>query len=209
MAVQGFRSVGVDYVLNKSTPEAFCLNIDLTSAEGQELAWKWIRHPSVVLIWTAPPCGTASRAREKPGGPPPLRDGQFPEGFPHLAGKDKLRVDKANIIYAFCAAVSDYTLGAGIGFAIENPTRSLMWQTRWFKALREKWAMTHVDYHACMHGGKIKTPQRLLINWSEFLDLAAECDGAQGHATWVVIEDGQRNCMTAEEAQYPYISVTG
>ena len=96
------EQLGADYVLNKSTPEAFCLNIDLTSAEGQELAWKWTRHPSVVLIGMAPPCGTASRAREKPGGPPPLRDGQFPEGFPHSTGKHKLRVDKANIIYTFC-----------------------------------------------------------------------------------------------------------
>ena len=76
----GFRSVGFDYSFNRSKPEGFALDVDLCTAEGQELAMQWLRHPALVFVWRAPPCGTASRAREKPGGPPPLRTDDEPHG---------------------------------------------------------------------------------------------------------------------------------
>ena len=98
----GFRTIGIDYHFNKSIPEAFVIGIDLGAAEGQSLAWKWFHHPALFFAWWAPPCGTSTRAREKPGGPPPLRTDQHPDGIPGLAGRDAVRVAKANAVYAFC-----------------------------------------------------------------------------------------------------------
>ena len=49
---------------------------------------------NATALHLAPPCGTSSRARELPNGPPPLRSLEFPDGLPSLSGLDALRVSK-------------------------------------------------------------------------------------------------------------------
>ena len=52
--------------------------------------------PRLRFVFAAPPCGTASRARERPipgvpNPPAPLRSSEFPDGVGGLAGADKLK----------------------------------------------------------------------------------------------------------------------
>eukprot|EP00973_Karenia_brevis_P006559 892588-Karenia_brevis.AAC.1 len=55
----------------------------------------------------APPCGTATRAREirRAHGPDPkpLRSVDHPNGLPNLSGDAKAKVDSANLLYEFVA----------------------------------------------------------------------------------------------------------
>ena len=65
---------GVDHIRHKHAkgPD---VSLDLASHEHQEILLAWISSGAVAAVAIAPPCGTASRAREIPqhGGPQPLR----------------------------------------------------------------------------------------------------------------------------------------
>ena len=124
LAEVGFRTIGIDYHFNKSIPESFVIGIDLGAAEGQGLAWKWLHHPALFFVWWAPPCGTSTRAREKPGGPPPLRTDLQPDGISGLSGRDAIRVAKANAVYAFCASTCLYCLS----HIRSPPDRDTLWR---------------------------------------------------------------------------------
>ena len=88
-------------------------------------------------IHMAPPCGTASEARnikvseeDKARGAPepkPLRTRRDPWGIPGLKGYDKMKVDKANLIYIFCISTMIWccTQDPPVPFTLENPCRSL------------------------------------------------------------------------------------
>jgi hypothetical protein len=58
-------------------------------------------------VFVAPPCGTASAARniDIPGEDPPkpLRSFEQPDGISGLSGLDLVRVSAANVLYSFCA----------------------------------------------------------------------------------------------------------
>ncbi len=73
-------SVGVD----NSVPtkcKAPIIRLDLTTSHGIQLLWEVLRRPHLVGVHLAPPCGTASRAREikrkKGPNPVPLRSGSM------------------------------------------------------------------------------------------------------------------------------------
>ena len=75
------------------------------------------------MVWVAPPCGTAYRAREiRRGGPhgrpKPLRSDRYPEGIPGLAGVAAAKVTAANELYRH---------EKGKFFVVENPARSHFW----------------------------------------------------------------------------------
>ena len=148
----GFKAIGFDHVFNKSVPESFCLSIDLSSHKGRCLGWAWLKHPRTKMVWHAPPCGTATRARERPWGPPPLRSDAFPGGLPELSGVNKLRVESANIIYAFTALAAAHCAKFDIYFVIENPLRSIMWLLQAMSNLLLFGSVEGTGYHACMHG---------------------------------------------------------
>lgn len=63
--------------------------------EGDQLQfWDLIREGRVKYVHFAPPCGTASRAREirrKGCDPKPLRSDEEPDGLPHLTGMQNLK----------------------------------------------------------------------------------------------------------------------
>ena len=63
----------------------------------------------LLMIFVAPPCGTASRARSRPikasllrgrKQPVPLRSDDKPDGLDNLGGLDKLKTELANQLYS-------------------------------------------------------------------------------------------------------------
>ena len=104
-ASDGFTSISVDYEGNRHKSWHHVLELDLSFL----LSWDTLRKDScdawdVVFVHIAPPCGTSSRARERPmsageWGPPPLRSSSHPWGLPFLSPKDRRRVEQANILY--------------------------------------------------------------------------------------------------------------
>ena len=199
----GFKAIGFDHAYNKCVPEAFCLSIDLTTHKGRCLGWAWLKHPRTKFTWYAPPCGTATRARERPGGPPPLRSDFYPEGFPNLTGRHKVRVEAANAIYAFTALAAAFCDKMGIFFVIENPLRSLMWLLQAMQNLLLFEDVLDIDYHACMHGGLRQKAQKLRSNMKQLKSLSIWCDRSHDHAPWISWANGHKVFHTGEEAHYP------
>ena len=115
---------------------------------------------NIKYIHFAPPCGTASRAREmqRTSGPNPmpLRSDEFPDGLPHLGYADALRVHKDNELYKFVAEACLRLVTMGIFWTIENPGHSLMWQTKAFAAALYSLAIGSQECSstcACMEAG--------------------------------------------------------
>ncbi len=95
---------------NKSKPLAPVILIDLAADDAVSKLEALLDGNDVVFTHGAPPCGTASNAREIPiplwklkqGAPNilPLRSSEFPAGLKSLKGDDKIRVLTASRIYA-------------------------------------------------------------------------------------------------------------
>lgn len=88
----GLDVVSVDKTMPKA-PKALVTKLDLTLVSNQLLVLSWIRNPQIKAVFLAPPCGTASAARniqrdDDPLLPQPLRSKDFPDGLPDLHGFD-------------------------------------------------------------------------------------------------------------------------
>ena len=87
----GFQSIAVDHVPAKRW---HVLQLDLREPGAQQLLLSALRCLLPALVVLAPPCGTASRARDIPAYSNgkriahPLRSGQHPDGLPSLQGHD-------------------------------------------------------------------------------------------------------------------------
>ena len=107
-------SFGVDHVKvkNLSGPVSVA---DLTTPEGVALLMKWINSRTVLGIFLAPPCGTASRARSIKlhkslkrkfhHEPVPLRSNRQPNGVSGLSWLNKLKISRANKLYHLTAQI--------------------------------------------------------------------------------------------------------
>ena len=109
------------------------LQVDILRDEGHNLhkeeAWAWVSQQLqsglVDLLLVAPPCNTHSRARcqyRQHGGPRPLRDFQFPHGFPWLSDSNKEKVKLADSLVEKslqgCATV--YEHGGHFSWSTQN-----------------------------------------------------------------------------------------
>ena len=63
---QGLQAIPVDHKRNEHSQRIRCLALDLTDEENQKLLLSIICDPRCVYLHMAPPCGTCSRARERP-----------------------------------------------------------------------------------------------------------------------------------------------
>ena len=201
----GIEAVGVDYVRNASKPRAPCVQLDLTSQGGQDLLWQLLRTSRAAYVHCAPPCGTASRARERPGGPPPLRSAQYPEGLPGLTGLNADRVASANAIYSFVSEFCTECHNRGVLWSIENPARSHMWQCFQFPRLFKAVGTLEVQFDACMHGSNRRKRTAVWTNVHQLQQLRADCDGQHTHASWdqITSDSGTLEFATKQEAVYP------
>ena len=215
----GFNAVGIDHKSNKDKPKGRCLWIDLSTRFGQEDLRKRVLHDTVAYVHFAPPCGTASRARDRrrynadgtPAklDPKPLRSDQYPDGLPSLIGTDLERVKTANELYRFVAVLCAELSAKGIAWSIENPKNSRMWDTKWFRWLSRKKADGELNYHRmtfdmCMHGGSRPKATSFLV--SEDLDLSSmelTCDDSHTHKPWGLVHEAGCVFATAEERNYP------
>ena len=87
----GFSVLSIDHeATGASVP---IVQLDLTSSSGTAILWDILSSENILAVHLGIPCGTASRARERPvapalqamgvPNPPPLRSAQFPLGMPN------------------------------------------------------------------------------------------------------------------------------
>ena len=175
------------------------VTLDLCLPGSLSILLDLINRDCVAGIHLAPPCGTSSRARELPKGPPPLRSMEFPDGLPSLSGLDALRVSQANELYRVTALIYTICCRKGILCMIENPRRSHFWATKDIAALGGEYSL-YASCHRCMMGSKRRKATLLLANFPRVCLLRLLCDGGHEHEPWGKI--GQK-FATASETAYP------
>eukprot|EP00435_Cladocopium_sp_Y103_P014075 s1805_g3.t1 len=200
------HGTGVDAHVTKQV-KAPVIRIDLATAAGQELLWRILQQPRVFGVHLSPPCGTSSRAREihrRSGfNPPPLRSDAHPDGLPHLTSKDRARVQTANILYRLTAEILVYCTLNGILCSVENPARSLMWQTsHWQGPVHPyKHLLQEVLFHHCAFGATRRKRTKLVVNHACYAHLNKDCDNSHPHEGWGYTPKGW---ATALEVEYPH-----
>ena len=169
--------------------------------------------PHVRYVHFAPPCGSASKARDRwwtktdDGRPPPrpLRCKRWPMGKPNLQPWEQARVDTANRIYEAVAKVITECTRLGVTYTIENPTGSYMWDYPHIRNAIEETGAIKIDFQACMWGSKRDKWTRFVTNSDDFRALEKKCDKSHEHAPWGRVWDPKakrRTWATEPECEY-------
>ena len=169
----------------------------------------------IILVFISPPCGTASKARERPikssllfgrKQPEPLRSSTKPDQKDGLSGLDKFKTEMANQLYDSVRRIVLHCNELGLWVLVENPRNSLYWETtfaqQYIQCIQTFW----IDFHNCAHGGSRDKLTRLWSNkeWGQSLQLL--CDGQHTHASWRPrVVNNKLTFPTAEEAAYPWL----
>ena len=203
-------SFGVDKLRSKNAMAGVII-ADLATPQGEALLMSWLQMPQVVGIFLAPPCGSASRARQIPlkrkfgcrqRGPRPLRTDAFPNGIPNLTPTELSRISLANKLYHLSAKLVKWACDVGCIFVVENPQFSLFWATTFWTAVAH--LALYSVFHSCQYGGMRKKKTMLAFNAAEFLAVSAMCPGQSSkhkHAQWGL--NSTNGFATADETAYP------
>ena len=87
-------------------------------------------------------------------------------------------------------------------WSLEQPTRSLFWETSFWKAVLQVLQPIYVTFHNCMWGGQRPKSTTLATDIVKLLDLACECDRQHLHLPWGRTPQG---FATAAEVEYPLL----
>ena len=157
-------SFGIDHVV-KAGCKAPIKKIDLTVPGSQELIKSWVSNGQCCYLRLGIPCAS-SRAREIPGGSPPLRSESSPEGLTGLP------------VLSFCFAqvrsgmvtrtASSFTLLENCLVAIRSATYQLFF----------------IFFANCMHGRACPKRTCLATSVSTLVALFRECDNQHAHLSW-------------------------
>ena len=201
---------GVDHVRPKQCMSQIVV-ADLCTPQGVALLWQWLAQENVVAIFLAPPCGSASRARQIPlkrtlgknsHGPLPLRDDLFPNGKPGLSFRDRQRISLANKLYHLTSQLVEWANLVGCIVCVQNPQFSLFWATTFWTAVAKQ--MKYSTFHSCQYGS-IRKKTMLAFNHDAFLVVSAKCKGQNSkhkHAAWG-LDQKKKKFATSEETAYP------
>ena len=213
----GFQTVAVDH---KATSTVHHITMhDLTNPLQQCALIDFLRanKESVAFVHMAPPCGTASKARERPlpalaalgvQVPQPLRSLSHPDGVDGLVGSDKVRTELANMLYEAVEELAVLCDSCGILWSIENPWGSYFWSTtamgRLQNKLQPKTKLVEVRFQNCCHGGDRDKGTMFWCNHSLFACLEARCDKSHVHKPWTAsFASSKLHFATSDEAAYP------
>jgi hypothetical protein len=111
---------------------------DLLKRENQYLIFGWIKAGRVAAVWMGTPCDSMTKARNRPGGPPALRNAKHPHGLPNLRPADQAAVRVGNVLGRFSAHVLLLCCFLLIPAVIENPATSWLWSTKWMVSLQRR-----------------------------------------------------------------------
>ena len=222
----GIKAIAVDWAGNKHEAKAASVNVDLSSSSGEATFFQMLEEKRPKAIHIAPPCGTASLARERPlpssllqqgvPQPMPLRSPEHVWGLPTLQGLDRIKVEAANKLYRFAARLMFWCLQAVCILSIENPLNSYFWSCL-VDAVRELGShacslyntLEHVVFSTCLHGGAREKYTKWLSTPGVFTSLAGNCPGESSshrHLPYGVRKhNGRWSFDTAAEGAYPAV----
>ena len=171
LAQAGFEVVSVDHEIE--APLRPIVSLDLTTKSGQELLWLVLQSPRLMAIHLGLPCGTASKARDRPiskelqqlgvPSPPPLRSAEYPLGIPGVTGVNATKLAKANELYKLGLEIVLFASKKQVVISIENPFSSYLWAAlvqltmrHSLEAMQIYNKLEMVRFHSCCHGSRRK-----------------------------------------------------
>ena len=212
----GFKVMAIDHSSRRSCGMPIqCFELEDPTQVEALADFISTEHNNIAFVWFAPSCGTASRARERKQArlermchvlPGPLRSELQPDQMDGLSGTDKLKTEKANLLYdaIYTLAIACHT--NNVAFAIENPGNSHFWNTSPIKQLQQEVTYHLVSFHNCCHGGERDKLTSILVN-ADWLDgLEGRCDRRHQRKPWVpTVQNNKLHFATGEEAAYPWL----
>ena len=147
---------------------------------------------SVVTAWIAPPCGSLSKARNRPLAPalrragfselPPLRSNDDLWGLPAALSVSKLagKIFEANILIEFTFDLVRSALAQNKPWVVCNPKGSFLWDFPFWHAV----PFFEVELHKCAFGGGRPAPVILRTSCQRLQSLGRKCDGRHQHRPW-------------------------
>ena len=209
----GMRAVAVDRSAQRTKGPVTIL--DLTKPDDLRYLLNFIESEkdNIMLVHLAPPCGTASAARnrrhkrlEEAGFdlPVPLRSKEFPMGLPTLRGLDLTKVSLANDLYWATLTIAEKCIQLNVTVSIENPENSLFWLTDPIQQLFRICPGNFNVFDSCMMGGDRDKATAWWCSDDLFSSLNLRCNKQHTHKPWTPIaSSGGLRFPTAEEASYP------
>ena len=198
---EGFDAFGIDHVVLK---HAACsvLKLDLLCRDSAAHLWRIVADPAVQFIHFAPPCQTASRARDIQfsGAPQALRSEARPEGVDGLVGVSAMRVRKANELYKTTLELISFCLEHGKYFSCENPMRSYLWLLPEWKRLLLREDVIQTSFHHCEYGGYTPCSQRPQLQGAGAALRWWACPSRMGK-DWQVLGDCRRDSVSVGSSQ--------
>ena len=101
---------------------------DLSSAKLQSVLLGWVQCRWVRYLLAGFPCQSLTRARNRPGGPPALRDKNNLFGFAHCTPTDAAKIVRGNDAVSFVCKLLRALRHAETPCVAENPWTSWAWQ---------------------------------------------------------------------------------
>lgn len=138
---------------------------DLTKPANQHRILNWMKSGMVTAGHLGTPCGSFSRARDRPGGPPQLRSDQQPLGLPNLRPADHAKVMIGNVLMRFTVRVLLLALTLQLAFTLENPARSRLWICPPMLALLRRRQVWQQQVEYCMFDTPWKKPTRFIATF--------------------------------------------
>ena len=129
----GFYVIAIDTRFGESN--------NLLSRKVQNSVLGWIQADLIHFILGGFPCQSLSRARNRPGGPPALRNGDNVLGIPGLAPWDQAKIVAGNEGVSFVIRVARACIARRIVCILENPWTSWGWA---FPAMKDLQRNAHV-----------------------------------------------------------------
>ena len=213
VSTTGLSTYSIDHVVKSS--KVSVTKLDISEQEGQRVLFECIHSANLASLHAGPPCGTSSKAREKPLPNHlsyldirPLRSLDDLWGD-HLPRSATARVRAANILYVVTVIAACLAFLRGTLVSIENPSGSYFWplarEIAFSLGLIEVWdQLVDCQFHACMWGSSRdkRTTFRASPNLCE--PLIATCDNQHTHESWTPSgKDKQVHFPTRDEAAYP------
>ena len=210
----GFNTLPFDCSRNRHQTKTTVYQLDLSLPSSAEVLTDLLSDPSIAYVHFAPPCGTSSKARERPvpfslrqqGAPEPrpLRSSLYPKGLPGLTPSEQMRVSAANAIYELVIHCVYVCFRNKIPLSVENPPTSYFWEYPGMEECKIVCNLEDVQFHGCMHGGSRARLCRWRATKGMLEPLAVLCDKSHQHKPWTMNRiAGVWNFSTAEEAAYP------
>ena len=201
MIQAGYEVISIDHDVD--APYAPVVSLDLTTESGQRILMEILSSKRLLALHFGLPCGTASKARDRPvpqelqrrgvPSPAPLRSAEYPLGIPGLSGLNKTKVEKANQLYSFTLRILISLEGRQIAISIENPFGGYLWaalvkltmeDSRQAMSLYNRLEM--VRFHSCCHGSRRRKDTGWLSSPGVFKALYATCMDDHPHDPWGV-----------------------